>query len=194
MELVLLIGGAVLGLVLTVLFQGALEGLAVRVFGALAPSPKSPNLKGTWYAYYEVVKDGSPLPSPGASVDSGRIEKLVISQVGSSIVGRNAKHSREYFLRLKLEDGCILTGTWRDQSGGRKHYGGLQLRWDYSGRYMTGKFVGRDRHNQVNFGPWVFTRQEADLQDLIDEWRCRAIGQPKAIEPDRSSPPGPTKP
>jgi len=166
-----LVAAALFGLVVSVLFHGPVESAVVRIFGPLAPAGRSRSVKGMWHSYYEIVKDGSQPSPPGTPLDPSRIEQIKLSQVGTSIIGKNDKRSRRYFLRLTLDDGCILTGRWSDVSGGRYHYGGVQLRWDYSGRYMIGKFVGRDRHNQIKHGPWAFARIPTDLQEVVDEWR-----------------------
>lgn len=188
MEVLLVVIGAVLGLILTVLFSEPLASLVVRLAGPLSILPTNRTVKGEWFAYYEVIPDGLPPLRPGEPINAGRVERIKFSKIGAAVVGQNMRDSRSYFLRLRMESDCILTGTWRDVSGGRYHFGAVQLVWDYSGDHMLGKYVGRDRHNDVNWGPWAFARTEAGLQPVIDEWRRTAQISPEVRSiPDSGS-------
>ena len=173
MEFLLLVAGAVLGLLLQVFFQDSLGSLAIRVFGPLSPATRSRELSGVWHAYYEVLKDGARPVAAGSPLQDDNIEQVRFSHVGRHFVGRNLKDSRQYFMRLRLEDACFLTGTWRDYSAGRYHFGGVQLWWHYNGKHLAGKFIGRDRNNDINYGIWVFARDKNELQGLVDDWRAK---------------------
>ena len=106
-------------------------------------------IKGIWYSYYEVSPDGSLPDPPGSALDPVRIERIQFRQIGRIIMGKNVKTSRDYFLKLRLQDTTFLTGTWTDNSEQRYHYGSCQFCFDYSGQYLIGKFLGRDRLNYV---------------------------------------------
>jgi hypothetical protein len=164
--------GAILGLVLTVLFQDALAGFFVRLLGPLAPFGQGRRLAGEWYAYYELVRDGQAVALPGVPLPQNEIELLKFSHLTSAVVARSIGSARSYLLRLRFRDGSFLTGVWSDRSHGRYHFGAVQLVWDYNGRVMVGKFVGRDRHGIVNHGPWFFARDREHLQPLVDGWRA----------------------
>lgn len=177
-QIVLLVIGAVLALILTVLFSDPLASLVARLLGPFSSLSTGRTIKGQWFSYYEVVLDGEIPRLPGMPIDTDRIEGVVFTKVGSAVIGKNTRDSRAYFLRLRMEDNCVLTGTWRDQSDNRHHFGAVQLVWDYSGGYMMGKYVGRDRHHDVNWGPWIFARNESQLQSVVDDWRKRFARSP----------------
>jgi hypothetical protein len=88
--------------------------------------------------------------------------------VGKRVSGTNDLKSRDYLILAVLRDGCYLTGTRRDLSEGRYHWGGFQLWLLDNGRGMIGKFVGKDSHNHINRGIWLWAHDVQGLYTLAD--------------------------
>lgn len=169
-EAIFVVVGAFLGVIFTIAFQSPLESVLARVV-ALVPSRRRRRLSGIWFSYYDVVREGASLPAKGTPIDLDAVEQIQFRNVASAVVGRNAVRSRPYSLHLRMTADSYLTGTWNDQSADRFHFGGVQLFWDFNGSEMKGRFVGRDRYNNINHGIWAFAKNKADLQRLIDALR-----------------------
>ena len=150
---------AMVGVVLTVVFSDDVAiGLArITSLGGL----RGRDVAGTWLTYYVIIPDVAT--SKTAAQPSGQIEIITLRRIRSRIVGRNARLSREYLIRGEVTAEKFLTGTWADRSNDRHHWGGFQLNWSDSGRYMIGKFVGKDSRNHINHGLWLWARTHADL-------------------------------
>jgi hypothetical protein len=172
MALLYAVIGAVIGVILTALFLDPIQAVFVRLLGGLSPaSGRRRSVQGTWFAYYEIWTAKSGPVAPNTALDESRIERISLKQIGSTVIGKNVKESRDYFLRLKARDETILTGVWTDNSDGRYHYGACQLCYEYGGHHLIGVFVGRDRNNDVNFGPWIFARERDELAPAVNAWR-----------------------
>jgi hypothetical protein len=95
------------------------------------------------------------------------IEIIRLRKIGKRVFGVTVASRRDYRISGIFQDGKYLTGTWRDSSKGRYHWGGFQLCWLDNGRGMVGKFVGKDSENHINHGIWLWTRDEANLPGLL---------------------------
>jgi hypothetical protein len=176
-NIVLWIAGAVasafIGLVFTVLFQDRLSIILVNVLRGVWVGDRRRSISGDWFTYYAVVPDRAT--SSSAAEPSGSIEVIRLSQVGNRVAGVNTSRSRDYQILAVLRDDSYLTGTWRDFSEGRYHWGGFQLWWLDNGRGLVGKFVGKDSRNHINHGIWLWARKKDDLYRLAD-WTCSKGG------------------
>jgi hypothetical protein len=108
------------------------------------------------------------MTSRSAAMPSGSVEIIRLKQVGTHVSGTNDLKSRNYLILAVLRDRCYLTGTWRDLSEGRYHWGGFQLWLLDNGRGMAGKFVGKDSKNHINHGIWLWAHTEQGLYELAD--------------------------
>jgi len=161
-----IIAGAFLGLVFTILMQDRISILIARALGGLYIYDSSRSISGDWYTYYVVLADRTT--SVSAKIPSKSIEIIRLRRVGSRVTGVNVRESRDYIILGTLRDGSYFTGTWRDVSRDRYHWGGFQLWWLDSGQGMVGKFVGKDSRNHVNHGIWLWCRSEEGLYNLAD--------------------------
>ena len=167
------LGSAFVGLVLTILFQDRISVVLVKILRGFWSDGGKRTVSGDWYTYYTATPEVAT--SPTAAIPSGAIEIIRLRQIGSRVAGANVMKSRDYAIIAVLRDGSYLTGTWRDLSEGRYHWGGFQLWWLDSGRGMVGKFVGKDSRNHINHGMWLWARSEVGLHKLA-EWAATKGG------------------
>ena len=167
------LGSAVIGLLLTLIFQDKVSVFLAKSSRGFWAGGGSRTVSGRWYTYYAATPEVAT--SPTAAVPSGSIEIIRLRQIGNRIAGANESKSRDYVIVAILRDGSYLTGTWRDFSEGRYHWGGFQLWWLDSGKGMVGKFVGKDSRNHINHGMWLWARSEYGLYHLA-EWAAAKGG------------------
>jgi hypothetical protein len=159
------VAGAFLGLIFTILLQDKIAIILVKVLRIWVYEGERA-ISGKWYTYYVIIPDRAT--SASAKIPSGAVEVIRLRRAGSRVTGSNVRASRDYIILGVLRDGCYLTGTWRDLSEDRYHWGGFQLWWLDSGAGMVGKFVGKDSKNHINHGIWLWSRTEGGLYNLID--------------------------
>lgn len=155
--------GAVVGLILAVLFEDPLKDTAARVVGRV----RRPNreIAGEWATYWGVESD--PTSSPTARVTTTTIMTFSLQHLRSRVTGRDAERSAAG-ITASLKDETFLTGTWYDHTGERYQWGSFQLWWSPNGQGMIGKFTGKDSRNHINHGIWLWARKEHDLLKLAD--------------------------
>lgn len=161
-----IVAGAFIGLIFTTLLQDQIAIIFVRLLRGLWIYEGQRSISGSWYTYYAIIPDHAT--SASAKKPSGAIEVIRLRRVGSRVTGSNNRASRDYIILGVLRDGCYLTGTWRDLSADRYHWGGFQLWWLNDGAGMVGKFVGKDSKNHINHGIWLWSRAEYGLDNLVD--------------------------
>lgn len=160
------IGSALIGLLLTILFQDRIATLLAKIPGGIRIGEGHRSITGNWFTYFVVIPDRTT--SVTAAMPSGAVGVIRLTQVGSRVSGTNNLRSPDYVILGVFRDDCYLTGTWRDLSEGRYHWGGFQLWFLDNGLGMAGKFVGKDSRNHINHGIWLWARSEKGLYSLAD--------------------------
>jgi hypothetical protein len=117
------------------------------------------DLTGIWHSRYTYFRSGRNAEFQGEHY-------VVLREDGGSIAGRSLPAiGSNLELDLAVE-GSIATGTWSERTspsgyyGGATYHGTLQLLIDPTGRSMTGKWLGFDKHSAINTGDWQLTRVE----------------------------------
>lgn len=141
-----------LAVFLSPLLEGPVERLQSKILGPFW-RPQRHDLSGRWVAQFDVVVEESPAESRPFTEG----EELTIRQVGRLVLALTAGRSGYVRLRGRLKN-SFLTGIWTDQEDGRQHQGAFQLFLHPKGDRMTGKFVGFDSKNRVNWGHWAWKR------------------------------------
>jgi hypothetical protein len=167
------VGGAIITLLLTVLFQDKVVDLMARALSITAIAGRGRVISGTWFTYWGIVPESTS--SATAIRPSTEIAAIRLRRVGDRVIGSDATKGRNYVVSATLRDGKFLTGTWHDFSNSRYQWGGFQLCWDDEGSGMVGKFVGKDSRNHINHGVWLWARRAESLRDLAS-WAADAGG------------------
>jgi hypothetical protein len=159
------VASCLMGLVLTTLAQDKVALMLAKLTRGIEFTGRGRDISGNWYTYYAVIPESTT--SPSGATPSGSIEIIHLRKIAKRVFGVTVASSRDYRISGIFQDGKYFTGTWRDSSRGRYHWGGFQLCWLDNGRGMVGKFIGKDSENHVNHGIWLWTRDEADLIKLL---------------------------
>lgn len=157
------LGGALISLIVGVLFQERLTDLAARLV-VRRPS-QGREIAGQWRTYWGVTTD--PSSSQTAGTPSIVITTFMLKRLQSRVTGLDVDQAASGIIAT-LKDATFLTGTWYDHSGERYQWGAFQLCWDDDGKGMIGKFTGKDSQNHINHGVWLWARQAEDLLRLAE--------------------------
>jgi hypothetical protein len=118
------------------------------------------DLTGIWHSRYTFFSSGRNAEFTGEHY-------VVLREDGGSLAGRSLPATIGSNLELDLAvEGSTATGTWRERTspsgyyGGATYHGTLQFLIDPTGRSMTGKWLGFDKHLAINTGDWQLTRVE----------------------------------
>lgn len=160
------LASAIIALLLTLLFQDNISVFLAKTSRGFWSAAGNRSVTGRWYTYYATIPEEAT--SPTAAVPSGSVEVIRLRQIGNRVAGANEQKSRDYVIIGVLRNDSYLTGTWRDFSERRYHWGGFQLWWLDSGSGMVGKFIGKDSRNHINHGMWLWARSENGLYELAD--------------------------
>lgn len=154
-EILLVVAGAVLGLLLALLVQPLLqdkaEVLLVRALGRFWVRRRG-SLAGAWLFVW--TKDDTPLT---------RAEEVALdlASVGKRVSGRFSWRGRQYWLLGRRETDTFISGTYLDEQVGNTFHGAFQLRIYPNEERMGGRWMGFDSKSVIVEGPW--------------EWRRRAV-------------------
>ncbi|MCI3277020.1 hypothetical protein [Streptomyces cylindrosporus] len=156
--------GAVVGLVITVLFEDQLKNTAAHLIGRI----RRPNreIAGKWATYWGVTSD--PTSSPTARETTTTIVTFDLKRLLTRVTGRDIERATSG-IEASLKDATFLTGTWWDHTGERYQWGAFQLWWSPDGQGMIGKFIGKDSRNHINHGIWLWARDKYDLPKLAEK-------------------------
>lgn len=164
---------ALIGVVLTVLFQDRISEMAIRVSGSLLTASRTRSISGKWYTYWEIIPD--PGTSSTASSPHNGIDIIQFRRVGNRVVGKDQAKGYTYAISAALASEAFLTGTWQDFTRNQHQWGSFQMYWEDSGWAMVGKFLGKDRNNHVNHGVWLWAREPEELPGLAS-WAKEVAG------------------
>jgi hypothetical protein len=152
-QILLLIGGAVLGLVLALFAQPLLQDKAevflVR-FLARFGARKKGSLAGDWMFVW--ARDG-------ATLDRSVEIPVKLSVVGKRISGRFEWRSRRYWLLAQRTTDEFISGTYIDEQAGLTFHGAFQLRIHANEESMHGRWMGFDSSRKIAEGPWHWRRE-----------------------------------
>lgn len=154
-EILLVLAGAVVALVTTVLFQEPLQRLLARLLGGIGPLRGS-SLKGNWASRYSYFSQGR----------QEIIQVMQLRQFGPFVVGRSLQSSgpHKHFLHGRLRNG-IFTGQWHNVADKAHHHGAFQFLLTPDGQGMEGKWVGFDKRHQIQHGNWTWKALPGDLSE-----------------------------
>lgn len=157
-QVVLLIAGAVLGLLLTLLVQpltqDKTEVFLVRLLARFGPR-RSGSLAGKWKFVW--VRDG-------ATLDRSEEVGIELSVVGKQISGKFIWRDRQYWLRAQRTTEEFISGTYLDQQAGLTFHGAFQLRVHANEQSMHGRWMGFDSTGRIAEGPWHWRRDAPELK------------------------------
>lgn len=159
-EFLLVVLGAVIGVITDTLLRDWIESVVVRLPAGLVVRPRRADIRGTWFTLWLVSPEGpnaQPLRSRG-------VQEIKLSQLGNQVIGRG-EDKEHYRIRATL-DHRVLTGTWENPYKGSDYDGSLQLIWDAEGKWILGKFLGKSRNNHINHGVWLWAREREELLPL----------------------------
>lgn len=143
-----------LGVVLTIIANDPIHFLLARFIGGVIPKKKR-GVKGLWRATYSWKGD-----------DGDRREDQIIElrQFGSYVIGRNLTGKAHWYkLRGKVELQTYFTGTWDNVSDGDIYHGAFQVVVSPHGDAMRGKWVGFNKRQEINHGPWQWSLLARDV-------------------------------
>lgn len=169
MSLLLWTAGAVfsalVGLLITVLFQDRVSVALLKVLRGFRVDRNNRNLSGKWYSYFYIAPESGQSRTAAAM---NRILTIRLRQVGTRVAGTGTENSRNYFALATFRE-PYLTGTWRNSIDGRNSWGAFQLLCHDNGRWMAGKFVGKDSGGHINHGLWLWAQTADELYQVV-EW------------------------
>lgn len=148
--------GAVFSVILSIIFMPMLEGEVTDFLVSKLSSPfglrKKEALSGEWIQDWQV--DGADKSVVHAD------QKLVLQQLGRSLVGQFTFDGRTYRIRAKIENNIYINGMWFDEISGQVYHGTFQARIEVNQRNINGKWIGFSRsHNRINTGDWKWSRR-----------------------------------
>jgi hypothetical protein len=146
-EAILLVVGAILGVLASVALQEPIQIGLARLLGGLGPL-RGTSLKGVWRSTYVYRSEG----------EQRYITQIVrMQQVGPFVVGHCCGSSGEHrhLIRGRVRD-RIFTGVWHNVARNADHRGGLQLLLNPDGQAMRGKWIGFDRQHRIQHGDWTW--------------------------------------
>ncbi len=160
MEILFLIIGAIISLILSLIFipllQDRVTDYCVELLGDIPLMRKSESLSGDWEQNWQV--DG---------VDNSikhNNKKLILHQLGKSVVGKFYYDNRAYIIRARVENNAYISGTWFDEKSGQVYYGAFQARIEVYQKEVNGIWIGFSRsHNKINTGSWKWSRCATSL-------------------------------
>jgi hypothetical protein len=124
---------------------------------ALGRGPAPAELAGAWESRYTYVSTGREQEFEGTHRIALRAER-------GRLVGRSDP-TPSGTLELDLAaDGLLVTGNWTERTAadgyyrGAVYHGVVQLVLDPTGRSMAGRWLGPDRHFEIDSGRWVLQR------------------------------------
>jgi len=152
-QILLVVAGAVLGLLLALLVQPLLqdkaEVLLVRVLGRFWRR-RSGDLGGAWRFVWTI--DKTPLTA-------SEEVSLNLSSVGKRVSGRFSWRGRQYWLLGRRETDTFISGTYLDEQAGNTFHGALQLKIYPNEERMKGRWIGFNGRSVIVEGPWEWRRE-----------------------------------
>jgi hypothetical protein len=126
---------------------------------ALGRGPASAELAGRWDSRYSNVSTGRAAEFEGN-------HRVILRTENGRLVGRSDPTSTGT-LELELAiDGLLVTGNWTERTAPDGYYrdavyhGIVQFVLDPTGRSMIGRWLGPDRHFEIDSGRWELHRAE----------------------------------
>jgi hypothetical protein len=178
------IGSALIGLLLTILFQDRVSLVIAKLLQGRWLGEAQRDLSGTWHTYYSVIRDDGLI---AATSSTPAYEVVWLRQVGGRVTGTSANKSlRDFIVIATFHDNSYLTGTWRNTKHKRHYWGGFQLHLLANGYGMVGRFVGKDSNNRVNHGIWLWARNNEGLHKVA-EWAVQSGGYALSLAALKSS-------
>lgn len=173
--LIVAIFGVVLTIILTIFLEDRIRWILLRLGGGVMPL-RSHKVRGVWKAQYTYHSE--EVPKGRVEVERHLIE---LRQSGRRVFGRNLTDGRRrYWYRIKgdLKQEMYLTGTWEWENGqaGGVYHGAFQLYVTPDGKRMEGKWIGFDRRNRIQDGPWIWefitdSLDKKKRQTIVEEWQ-----------------------
>jgi hypothetical protein len=124
---------------------------------AFGRGPTPSELAGVWTSRYTYVSTGR-----GAELEG--VHRVELRAVGGRLVGTSGP-TETGTLELDLStDGLLVTGSWTERTSpsgyyrGAVYHGVVQFVLDPTGRSMVGRWLGPDRHFEIDSGRWELHR------------------------------------
>jgi len=157
--LILLIAGAVVGLLLALFAQPLLEdparSLLVRVLGRLPLVRGRQSVAGEWQFVW--WRDGDD-EATARSTET----QLRLVTVASKVAGKFDWRGRSYQLIGSRHTTNFISGTYVDTREGNVFHGSFQLRALPGDSLMEGRWMGFNSDHQIVEGPWYLRRPHVD--------------------------------
>ncbi|TWF75816.1 hypothetical protein FHX44_111701 [Pseudonocardia hierapolitana] len=125
----------------------------------LGRGPAPNELAGPWASRYTYVSTGR-----GAELEG--VHRIELGAAGGRLAGRS-EPTDTGTLELDLSvDGMLVTGSWTERTApsgyyrGAVYHGIAQFVLDPTGRSMIGRWLGPDRHFEIDSGRWELHRAE----------------------------------
>lgn len=124
---------------------------------ALGRGPAAVELAGPWDSRYTYVSTGRGQEFEGT-------HRVVLHAERGRLVGRSEPTSSGTLELDLAADGLLVTGNWTERTApdgyyrGAVYHGVVQFVLDPTGRTMTGRWLGPDRHFEIDSGRWVLHR------------------------------------
>ena len=124
---------------------------------ALGRGPAPTELAGLWESHYAYISTGRDQELHGT-------HQIVLQAERGRLVGRSAATSTGMLELDLVADGLLVTGNWTERTAtdgyyrGAVYHGVVQFVLDPTGRTMTGRWLGPDRHFEIDSGRWVLHR------------------------------------
>lgn len=126
---------------------------------ALGRGPAPHELAGPWASRYSYI-------STGRAAELEGVHRIELRAAGGRLVGRS-EPTETGTLELDLStDGLLVTGGWTERTSSSGYYRGavyhgvVQFVLDPTGRSMIGRWLGPDRHFEIDSGRWELHRAE----------------------------------
>lgn len=157
MEVILLITGAVLGLLLVVFVQPLVEGqaldLLIKWFGTKTQRRRQ-SLAGPWHQRWHVDSE--------SFTSRNEDQKVIITQLRNRIATSHITAGRTYHTVGMVGQDQYVTGTWHDEVSGSSYYGAFQLRILPGADMMLGKWIGFGTDGSIKTGIWEWKRPSVE--------------------------------
>lgn len=115
---------------------------------------------GIWNSRYEYTS------SSREGTFEGKHKVRIVQKDPYHLVVESLPEGNESYVIIRLTvDDNIATGSWQEHTSehgyykGAIYYGTIQLVIDPDGRKMRGKWLGFDKENNINVGPWELIRE-----------------------------------
>ena len=138
----------VVTVVVTLALQEPLQWLFAAVWGLFRKRFRR-DLSGIWDSTYYYEEDGEPRQE---------LQKIRLRQLGRYVFGRNVTGQAHWYrLRGELDSRGHLTGVWENSNN--DYCGAFQLKIDPGRAEMAGKWIGFDRNETIQIGPWKLRKR-----------------------------------